>query len=228
MMLAHGSAADIDNWEKLGNPGWNYNNLAPYYRKFETYTPPDEATAKALGGEIIDPALHGTSGPVQITFPHNTSQLDASWIPTLKTLGLNATQDPRKGNTLGGYSVLKFIDKEAKRSYSASAFYAPNADRANLTVLTNAHVNKILFGKEKGTYMPVASVVSFSVDGKNYFVKATSEIILSAGTFQSPQILELSGIGSKTLLEKNEVEVVVDNPYVGENLQVRTLSPVNI
>jgi choline dehydrogenase len=96
MMLAHGSAVDIDNWEKLGNPGWSYKNLLPYYRESETFNAPDEATSKALGGDVIDPSLHGTSGPVQITFPHSTSQLDAAWKPTFETLGLDAKQDPRK------------------------------------------------------------------------------------------------------------------------------------
>jgi choline dehydrogenase len=217
MMLSHASKNDIDNWGKLGNPGWNFEKMLPYYKKFETYNPPGEELGKALGTEIIDSSLHGTRGPVQITFPHGSSNLDAAWRPTFQTLGLGAEEDPRKGDTLGGYAVLKFIDKEARRTTSASSYYAPNIGRQNLSVLTGAHVNRILFSESSE---PVAIGVSFSVAGKDYVVSASTEIILAAGSFQSPQILELSGIGSKELLQKHRIEVIVDNPNVGENLQV--------
>lgn len=217
MMLSHASKVDIDNWEKLGNRGWNFETMLPYYQKFENYNAPDEVLGKALGSEIIDRSLHGTSGPVQITFPHGTSDLEAVWRPTLQTFGLGAEEDPVKGETLGGYAVLKFIDREAKRSTSASAYYAPNAARPNLSVLTGAHVHQILFSNSSE---PIATGVSFSVAEKDYAVTASAEIILAAGSFQSPQILELSGIGSKKLLQEHGIKVVVDNPNVGENLQV--------
>lgn len=217
MMLSHASKADLDNWGKLGNAGWNFDTILPYYKKFETYNPPDEALGKDLGSEIIDKSLHGFSGPVQITFPHGTSDLDAAWRPTNQALGLGAEQDPIKGDTVGAYAVLRFIDKEARRSTSASAYYAPNASRANLSVLTGARVNRILFDNSTE---PIVTGVSFSVAGRDYAVSASAEVILAAGTFQSPQILELSGIGSKKLLEENNIKVIIDNPNVGENLQV--------
>lgn len=217
MMLSHASKIDINNWEKLGNTGWNFETLRPYYKKFETYNVPDMELGKALGSEIIDTSLHGNAGPIQITFPHGSSDLDAAWRPTFQTLGLGAEADPRKGDTLGGYAVLKFIDKNARRTTSASGFYAPNAGRPNLSVLTGAHVRRILFSDSSEL---IATGVSFSVAGKVYEVSASAEVILSAGSFQSPQILELSGIGSKKLLQHHNIEVVIDNPNVGENLQV--------
>ena len=130
---------------------------------------------------------------------------------------MGAEADPRKGDTLGGYAVLKFIDKDARRVTSASAFYAPNVGRSNLSVLTGAHVRRILF---ENLHELTATSVLFSAAGKVYEVSATAEIILTAGSFQSPQILELSGIGSKKLLEQHNIAVIVDNPNVGENLQV--------
>jgi choline dehydrogenase len=218
MMLAHASAEDINNWEKLGNAGWNFNTLQPYYKKFETYHAPSEDVGKLLSSEVIDPTLHGNSGPVQSTFPHGSTEVDGLWRPTFQALGLGAEKDPRAGATLGGYAVLRFIDEQARRSTAASAFYAPNAGRENLSVLTDAHVNKIIFDDMDGSIE--ASGVSFSFSGKDYTVSASLEVVLSAGTFKSPQILELSGIGPASLLENHNIKTVVDNPNVGENLQV--------
>ncbi|KAG0649874.1 Dehydrogenase mpl7 [Hyphodiscus hymeniophilus] len=223
MMLSHASKVDIDNFEKLGNPGWNFETMAPYYKKFETYNAPSEDLGKALGSEIIDTSLHGTAGPVQITFPHGSSDLDAAWRPTLQALGLGAEADPRKGETLGGYAVLKFIDQKARRATSASSYYAPNAGRPNLSVMTGAYVHRILFDASP---KPIATGVSFSVSGKDYEVSARAEIILAAGSFQSPQLLELSGIGSKELLREHGIDVVVNNHSVGENLQDHVLIPL--
>ncbi|KAF8860625.1 alcohol oxidase [Acephala macrosclerotiorum] len=220
MMVSHASRADIDAWEKLGNPGWNFDTLQPYYRKAETFNPPSAAIAEALGTAIIDPKLHGTSGPVQTSFPESAGELDKAWGRTFKTLGLGPETDPRDGETTGGYNLPKFMDKQAKRSHAGSAFYAPNEGRSNLTVLTSALVTKIEFDIDGE--VPVAKGVRYVVEGKEHFVhvkEGKGEVILAAGTVQSPQILELSGVGDKTRLEKLGIVSVVDNPNIGENLQ---------
>ncbi|KAJ4176155.1 hypothetical protein NW759_017151 [Fusarium solani] len=225
MMAAYPSARDIDNWEKLGNPGWNWASLLPYYRKSEAFNQPSAETKASLGGDVFDPEMYGKDGPVQLTLPHGTSQIDAAWTATLKNLGLEVKQDPREGRTLGGYAVLKFIDQSAKRSYAASAYYAPNAARKNLAVITGAHVNKVILEAADGDGVR-ARAVSFTVLEKGYTVYALNEIILSAGTVQSPQILELSGIGGAQILSKAGIKVVVENPNVGENLQDHPLVPL--
>ncbi|KAH6986652.1 hypothetical protein EDB80DRAFT_590349 [Ilyonectria destructans] len=200
MMAAYPSARDIDNWEKLGNPGWNWASLLPYYRKSEAFNQPSAETKASLGGDVFDPEMYGKDGPVQLTLPHGTSQVDAAWTATLKNLGLGVKQDPREGRTLGGYAVLKFIDQSAKRSYAASAYYAPNAARKNLAVITGAHVNKVILEAAEGDGVR-ATAVSFT-------------------------ILELSGVGEAQILSKAGVKVVVDNPNVGENLQDHPLVPL--
>jgi choline dehydrogenase len=133
-------------------------------------------------------------------------------------LGLGPQGDPRAGDSLGGYSLPKFMDEAAKRSYAASAYYVPNSGRPNLTILTGAFAKKIAF--DTNTSPITATGVWCSIDGNNHFVAAMREVILSAGTIQSPQILELSGIGNKPQLEQFGIDVVVENPGVGENLQV--------
>ncbi|KAH8894636.1 alcohol oxidase [Thozetella sp. PMI_491] len=206
MMATHPSKADIDNWSRLGNPEWTWEKLMPYYRKSENLRLPPSGDIELaeverlqrMGAEAFDPALYGQVGPVKLTMPHATTIIDEAWRPTLINLGLGlpAGEDPRKGDTLGGYSVLRFMDESHKRSYATSAYYEPFKDRTNLTVLTGAHVQHLI-------------------------------VILSAGTFASPKLLELSGIGSASLLQKLGLPLVVDNPSVGENLQDHTLVSVN-
>lgn len=104
-----------------------------------------------------------------------------------------------------------------RRSYSAREYYEPNKDRENLSVLTHALVSKIELEKTDSGGAR-ATGVSFIVDGISHTVKANKEVIICGGTINSPQILELSGIGSQSVLSKAGVDVVVENPYVGEGL----------
>jgi len=221
-MVSHASRADLDNWEKLGNPGWNFDTLQPYYRRSETFNTPSAETAEELGTALIDTSLHGSSGPVQTSFPKGQGPLDRAWGRTFKTLGLGTQADPRAGSTLGGYSIPKFMDNTGKRSYAAPAYYVPISKRPNLTVLTGALVKKIAF--DTNTSPVTATGVWYSLDGNEHFVGVLREVILSAGTVQSPQILELSGIGNQTQLNNFGIDVIVENDGVGENLQASRLA----
>lgn len=129
--------------------------------------------------------------------------------------------DPRTGSAIGGFNQLSTIDPQHnRRSYAARDYYEPNADRPNLALQLNALVSKIEL--EKSGDETRATGVQFIVDGTTHTVKANREVIVSGGTINSPQLLELSGIGSSAVLEKFGVEVVVDLPGVGENLNDHT------
>jgi choline dehydrogenase-like flavoprotein len=118
-----------------------------------------------------------------------------------------------------------FIDPETNtRSYSATAFYPPNAHRTNLSLLVEAYVNKIeLEASESGSR---AAGVQFTTQGKQFTVRARREVIVCAGTVKSPQLLELSGIGSPALPESHGISVMVANEGVGENLRDHPASPL--
>ena len=119
---------------------------------------------------------------------------------------------------LQAYNQLMAIDpKTWTRSYSYSGYIEPHIGRTNLKILTNAKAGKILLSKE-GTEV-FASGVEFYVDGKKHTVEAAREVICAAGSIQTPQILELSGIGDPAILQTYGIPVVVDNPHVGTNLQ---------
>jgi choline dehydrogenase len=151
--------------------------------------------------------------------------MERTWIDTCKNFGYPALRDPRRGVNLGAYSQLMCIDPKTKtRSYSYTGYIEPNQDRPNLKVLTNAKAGKILLSKDGDE--AIATGVKFFVGRKEYTVSAGREVIFSAGTIQTPQLLELSGIGDRSLLEKRGIEVNVDNPAVGRNLQDHPLCPI--
>jgi len=221
----HASQEDIDSWGELGNPGWWWKDLYPYFLKSETYHVPPAAVSEQVDAAFIEPSLHGDHGPVQNSFPPFYDNFYKAWEPTYKTLGLGPTGDPKGGVAIGAYTTLLTIEpKNASRSYAANAYYKPNAQRPNLKVLTGALVTKITF--KPHTQPLVATGLKFSAEGKSYTASAKREVILCAGAFQSPQLLELSGIGDASLLESKGVEVLYENSNVGENLQDHILVPL--
>ena len=118
------------------------------------------------------------------------------------------------------------VDPESKtRSYAANSYFASAARRPNLTVLTGVSVSNIIL--DNGNGLATAKGVHVTVKDKEFIVKASKEVILAAGAFQTPKLLELSGIGDRRLLETHDVHVFIDNPNVGENLQDHLMTAIS-
>ncbi|CBQ68668.1 related to Glucose oxidase [Sporisorium reilianum SRZ2] len=216
------SRYEIDAWEQLGNPGWNWNNLYAAMKKSEHFHAPSQQNADLLGVKPVA-SDYGSSGPIQVAFPNYISQQVRRWIPALMELGIPKNDQPLAGENVGVSQQPSDINpSNYTRSYSAPAYLFPNQARSNLNVLTNALVSKVNFDTSCGSNW--ASGVTFTSNGQTYTVNATKEVILSGGTVNTPQILELSGIGSKDVLTKAGVKVVYENANVGENLQDHTYS----
>lgn len=212
------SRESIDAWKELGNEGWDYDSFAPYLHKFSTVHPAPQATKDVVGLEHHDEKNIGT-GPVQVSYGDGYNEVHKTWVKAFENLGLKPKHDGRSGQIVGGYQSPATIDPKTKsRSYAVTAHYTPEiAARKNLTVLTETRVKKITF--DTSGPEPVATgVLARANDGTEREIKG-SEVIVSGGAFMSPQILELSGVGGKDLLEKHGIPVVIDNPAVGENLQ---------
>jgi len=221
----HALQQDLEDWSELGNPGWSWKDLLPYFLKSETYHAPPAAVSGQVDTTFIKPPLHGDHGPVQDSFPPFYENFYKAWEPTYKALGLGPTGDPKGGLAIGAYTTLLTIEPQnASRSYAATAYYKPNAKRPNLKVLTGALATRITF--QPYTQPLVATGLAFRVEGKSYTATAKREVVLCAGAFQSPQLLELSGIGRASLLESKGVEVLYENSNVGENLQDQILVPL--
>ncbi|TQB69059.1 hypothetical protein MPDQ_002389 [Monascus purpureus] len=216
---------DFDAWTALGNNGWTADDLAPYLRKFHTYTPASPGTSTLLSLDLIEAGDQGTDGPLPVSFPEVYGPLNQAWHETFEKLGWKSLDDPIKGQKIGPFACPLSIDaKKGSRGY-ATAYYSPEvAQRPNLQLLTETHVQRVLLEKEEnGSAVSATGVQVRTKEGEQQSLFAKREVILSAGAFQSPQILELSGIGNEKILEKYGISAVIDNPGVGENLQDHSL-----
>ncbi|KAL9014419.1 MAG: hypothetical protein Q9173_000940 [Seirophora scorigena] len=220
LALIYPPKSSIDAWERLGNQGWNWDSMAPYYRKFHTFNRPSEETAEALGTGYIDEEIQGKSGPIQSSFPEFHGPLGKAWPRTFKNLDFSLTSDPLSGQATGGFSYLSTVDPRTwERSHAGSAYYTPIKARPNLCLLTETQVQKIILEKQSPTGVIAKGVSLLDHGGRSQIKVAKREVIVCAGAIHSPQLLELSGIGSSRLLRSNGIGVFIDNPYVGENFQ---------
>ncbi|KAJ6002503.1 hypothetical protein N7451_005050 [Penicillium sp. IBT 35674x] len=221
MAFIANSKANVDAWRGLGNPGWDWDTISPYYNKAYTLTlPQSEQKCKELGLEYVDQNIHTPNGPLQVSFPDALIDPVANaWIETVKGLGYPMTSDPFSGKLCGGYTNAATIDPATKaRSYSASAYYLPVKERANLSLITGAQVSKVIL-ESLASGEIAATGVQYSINGQTVTARARKEVVLAGGVYNSPKILELSGIGSPKVLRKFGIPVLVENPNVGENLQ---------
>ncbi|EIM90734.1 GMC oxidoreductase [Stereum hirsutum FP-91666 SS1] len=223
LAYGRGSSAEYNAWESLGNEGWNWFEFLKYFKKSETYSPPPpEVAAKYHTDYSYE--YHGREGPIKKTFPLWHNSLHTQFQDTLVGLGAPMNPDGGAGKMTGTISGAFSVDpKTVTRSYAANEHYAPNAERKNLVLLTEAHATKVLLQTEPDGSV-VAKGVQFRKDGQLYEVHSKGEVVLSAGIFQTPQLLELSGIGRRHILNKFGIEQVLELP-VGENLQEHSWVP---
>ncbi|KAF7907957.1 hypothetical protein BELL_0439g00060 [Botrytis elliptica] len=218
----HTSQQDINSWGELGNANWSWEALDPFFKRSERFVSPSGVVEQDLQTGNIVTTLHGDNGPILNTFPDIYGPIDEAWPRTFQALGLEVKSDPRDGLALGGYTNLLNLDQDGrKRSYAATAYYFPASKRPNLKVITGAVVEKIIL--EKCHDVVTANGVQYS---NGTIAHAKKEVILSAGSIGSPQVLELSGIGNPNILKKKGVEVLVNNINVGENLQDHVYVPI--
>ncbi|KAK0520317.1 hypothetical protein OC842_007142 [Tilletia horrida] len=217
------AAQEYNAWEELGNKGWNWNNMYKYMRKSEQFSAPSAGQQDKLNLRPVA-SDYGSSGPIKVSFPKYVSEQVQNWIPALQSLGLPVNEQPLAGNNVGASLQPSDINPvNSTRSYSAVAYYLPNSARPNLKVFLNSTVTKINFGSTKDWSGNVkAQSVTFQTGNKTTTLSVCRDVVVSAGVVNSPQILELSGIGNKDILAKAGIKTVVDLPGVGENLQDHT------
>ena len=201
MAYVRGNQADYDEWADLGNAGWSYKEVLPYFKKSES-------------NQDITSNFHGQSGELNVEFAKNfKTPFSEAFLNSCINKGFVRNED-YNGMKQEGAGLFQFTIKNSKRFSAVDAFLKPILKRKNLHVLTNTHVKKVLI--EDGKAIGVEAI-SKNRDLNSYKVK--KEVILSAGSFVSPQLLMLSGIGAEDELKAFGIEVKKNLIGVGKNLQ---------
>ncbi|KAJ7154773.1 GMC oxidoreductase-domain-containing protein, partial [Mycena filopes] len=226
-----GSKEEYDAWGLLSEAegGWNWDSLLPFFKKIEDASAAGQDLASDYSlsdGHTFSPGIPtedavGVDGPIKVRHNLCNTEVTPAYVQAWNTLGQQTNLNPYGGDPRGVYNCRISVDpKSGKRVTANSAYYNPVASHTNLKLLLGVQVTKVLFKPELSNGNRVATGVEFTVNGKAHSVYASKEIILSAGVIQTPQILELSGIGNPELLKKMNIETLVDLPGVGENLHV--------
>ena len=199
MIYMRGQARDYDQWRQMGNPGWAWDDILPYFRRSEDH----------VGGSND---LHGAGGPWRVEGQRLRWDLLDAFRDAAAQAGIPKVADFNQGNNEGvGYFQVN--QRRGWRVSSATAFLRPVLSRKNLTVMTEAQAERVLLEGRRATGVALRRA------GVAGTVMARREVILSAGAIGSPQLLQLSGIGPGALLQAHGVPVLHDLPGVGENLQ---------
>jgi choline dehydrogenase len=207
MIYIRGNRADYDGWAKDGATGWSYDEVLPYFRRAE---------ANSRGAS----AYHGADGPLHIQDLRSPNPLTARLIDAMAATGAPRNDD-FNGAVQEGTGFYQVTHRRGQRWTTADGYLTPARGRANLTVLSEAHVHRvrIVGGRAVG--------IDVERDGRIERHDCGREVVLSAGAFNSPQLLMLSGIGPADHLTEHGIDVIVDNPNVGAHLMDHPMYLVN-
>jgi choline dehydrogenase len=200
MIYARGHRWDYDNWEALGNPGWGYDGVLPYFLRSE---------ANAIHR---DSPFHGVDGPLHVTNLRSPSPLNDVFLQACQSQGIPFNPDVNGAEHHGCYHV-QVTQIDGERHSVAAAFIHPYLDRPNLEVRTGAHIKRVRFTQRRATG------VEYEQGGRTSTVGVRRELIMSAGAFGTPQILMASGLGPGPHLQELGITPVKDVPGIGQNLQ---------
>ncbi|KAJ4451414.1 hypothetical protein ANN_02876 [Periplaneta americana] len=207
MMYLRGMKGDYDKWAQDGNYGWSFDEILPFFKKSE------DMTYKPLLQSRGNISYHATGGPLTVE-KANVDHYKESFQRAVIEMGYEWMEDINEDRQLGFAELFSTV-RDGTRCNTAKAFLSPVKDNDNLHVLKHAHVTRLLINERKVAY----GVEFKDNNGQIRTVKSKREIIISAGTINSPQILMLSGIGPEDHLKEMGINPIIQNLRVGENLQ---------
>jgi choline dehydrogenase len=199
LLYIRGQAEDFDHWRQLGNAGWSFGDVLPYFRRAED---------QQRGADD----LHGTGGPLAVSDVSEGHPLCEAFIDACEQAGLPRTDD-FNGASQEGAGYFQLTTRNGRRWSTARGYLKPARRRHNLAVVSNALVARVLFEGRR------AVGVEYRKDGGTHVARAGGEVILCGGAFNSPQLLQLSGVGPADLLQQHGISVVAAMPGVGADLQ---------
>ncbi|GJE88963.1 GMC oxidoreductase [Phanerochaete sordida] len=216
---------EIEAIGKLGNEGWTWENFHKYQRKVQRFYPPPDDERQEYK-DLYNSETVGHDGPVPLIFSRDGCGAETLWEKTLGTYGVKSVKTSLDGDIKGIYKNISNIDpKTRERAHAGITYLLPALKRPNLKVLTGASVHKILTEGADGTV--AASGVQFEHGGQVCTVFVRNEVVVCAGVIKSPQVLELSAIGDRKILEPLGIGVKIDLPGVGANMQEHVVMGIN-
>lgn len=200
MIWARGDKQDYDHWATLSSKKWAFDSVLPLFKKIEDW-------------EFGEDEFHGNGGPLRIETAKGFGEIDLGFIDAAKSFGYPYRQDMNGENPFG-VSPEPLTVKSGKRTSPFSAYLQPILGHKNLSLVPQAVTTRLIIDEEK-----ICRGVEYTKDGQPHTAFAGKEVIISAGAFESPRLLMLSGIGDRTELESVGIETILDLPGVGKNLQ---------
>ncbi|MGO9514574.1 MAG: GMC family oxidoreductase [Steroidobacteraceae bacterium] len=201
MVYVRGFPCDFDGWQALGNPGWGYRDVLPFFKMAEDYC------------DTADSAYVGHGGPIHVSdMSHDAHPLCRTFIESCEALGYAYTED-FNGADAEGVGIYKITTRDGIRESTAQCHLRPALGRSNLSLRLHTHALRVLFDGTR------AVGVAYRHGNRTLEARAGKAVILCLGTVNTPQLLQLSGIGDGALLRRHGIAVVADNPAVGRNLQ---------
>lgn len=198
MIWAIGDASEYDHWRQLGNEGWGWRDVQPFFKRIETYK----------AGNAAD---RGHDGPITVT-KNKPEPLGDAFLASARQLGIPAAADYNNGN-IEGYTYLQTNTRRGWRVSTYEGYLKPAMARPNLQVMTGRGADRLIFDGNR-----VVGVEHVSRDGNRQTARANREVIICAGAYHSPALLERSGVGRADLLQAQGIAVRHDLPHVGENM----------
>lgn len=199
MLYVRGHRWDYDHWASLGNSGWSYDEVLPYFKASEH-------------NENIHNDYHGQGGPLNVMNLRSPGKLNETFLQACEANGIPRNPD-YNGAEQAGCFEYQVTHLNGERCSAAKAYLLPNMNRPNLRVITQAQARRVLFEGKR------AVGVEADINGNTQTIRATAEVVLSGGAFNSPQLLQLSGIGAGEYLQNMGIPVLHNLPGVGQNLQ---------
>ena len=199
LLYIRGQAEDFDHWRQLGNAGWSFTDVLPYFRRAEDQ-------------ERGEDELHGVGGPLAVRDVSEGHPLCDAFIDACEQAGLPRTED-FNGPSQEGAGYFQLTTRNGRRWSTARGYLKPARKRGNVAVVANALTTRILFEGRR------AVGVEYIKDGGKHVARANAEVIISGGAFNSPQLLQLSGVGPADLLQQHGIAVIADMKGVGADLQ---------
>ena len=201
LLYVRGQVEDFNHWRQLGNTGWAWDDVLPYFKRAETWNSDGK----------VDP-VRGTEGPLSVSPTPLKRDIVDKWVDAAVAAGFRRNAD-YNGAEQEGVGYFQLTVAKGRRCSSAKAYLKPASNRKNLKIITDAQAEKILIQDGR------AFGVTVNIRGQSQNIYARREIVLSAGSIGSPQILMLSGIGAASELKKHGINVIKNLPGVGKNLQ---------